>query len=124
MSNSTSFTIHIVAKSGDRYDGVFKIHRRLSHRQLLQQDQLRRELSGPTGGAPSGFSSSLASALAMIRVRVIEAPEWWTKSGNGLDLLDIEPIEAIATEINRIDEEIDKEMAEKAEKALAEIKPV
>ncbi len=89
----TTFSIDIQGElTGDFYRGVFKIRTRLSHRDALRRDQIRRELLGSSPEAASPRAVSIADVMSELAVRVIEAPSFWTSNGDGLDLPDDAPV--------------------------------
>lgn len=89
----SSFTIDVIGETtGDPYRGVFKVRLRLSHRDTLRKDQIRRDLLGTSPEAASNQAILLADVMSELVVRVIEAPSFWTSNGNGLDLPDEAPV--------------------------------
>jgi len=76
--------------TGDRYQGVFRILTRLTQRQKLLIDQLRRQFLGaqPNGARPDADADARAKIFANLSVRVIEAPAWWTSADGGLEICD------------------------------------
>jgi len=101
------FSINVTGTSGEVFKGVFKVKPRLNPREVLQQDQIRRDLlgGGPKNAEPSQAASSTASVYSKIWAHLIEAPSWWKDAQNGIELLDEEPIVKVYDEIVRIEKE-------------------
>ena len=59
---------------------------------------------------------NLVTSTLILNAHVINAPEWWKKSNNGLDLLDEQPIVELNTKLNSLLEEFFKEGEEEEEK--------
>lgn len=72
----------------EKFTGDFKAKKRLSHRDQLRKDQLRRDLLGGQPGTPTERALSTAMILSELSVRILKAPKWWTEAGEGLDLED------------------------------------
>jgi hypothetical protein len=109
-NKEASFSVHVVGETtGETFPGVFRIKLRLSHRDRLREDMLRREYLGPS---PEGQSVGIEAAttadiLATLNTRIIDAPKWWANTANGLDL---EDSNVITTVWNKAMEEILKAM--------------
>jgi len=123
-TNETSFTINVTAASGENYAGTFIVRRRLSHMQTLRRDELRRELLGSKPDAAPDSLKQNAYILSTCAAYVKEAPSWWTNASNGVDLLDEEPVGAVFQEILKIQDQLNKELEEKAEKAKLALKAI
>ncbi len=83
--------------TGETLSGKFVFKTRLSHRERLAIDILRRQNLGPQpeGAIPSAQAMASAQILANLEMRVIDAPSWWTNSANGQDLADEDVIIAV-----------------------------
>jgi hypothetical protein len=119
----TSFTVNIKGEfTEEQWAGSFKIKTKLSHRDNLKQDQIRREL---IGNKPDGAYSDVqgtATIFAFLQTYIIDAPKWWRENGEGLDLLDSNvAIEVWNAAIKRLKELQDEKTkaAEEAKAALA-----
>jgi hypothetical protein len=76
-------------ESGIRRHGKFKVKTLLTRRDRFQADEHRRRLVG--GYNPEGALVTLqeeAYILGQLRVRVVDAPQWWIAAGWGEDLED------------------------------------
>lgn len=91
QKHEAQFTIDVRGETtGESYTGLFRVLTRLTQRQRLQIDQIRRQLLGaqPNGAQPLPEAASGAEIIANLRVRVIDAPQWWVNSDGGLELTD------------------------------------
>ncbi len=126
MNRKTAeFTVSIPVEGDEPLRGKFKINIKLSYREVLQMDAMRRQLLGPLSGEADGMASLIASYVAKIRTHAIETPSWWKEAGNGVDFDDMNIVMAIMAEIQKLEmdhlAEIQK-AAEKATEALKETK--
>lgn len=88
-ANDAPFTLHVVGETTDlTWKGEFRAKKRLSHRDQLLKDQVRRELLGGQAGQPTERALSTSMILSELRVRLTKFPAWWTETGLGLDLDD------------------------------------
>lgn len=119
-----TFTIDVTGPSGAKYPGVFKAKARLTHRDSLVQDQFKRELLGPNSDRPiDNDAKAVADVFSKIWVHLVDAPLWWKEAGNGIDLIDNEPVTAVYKEILRIEKEAFEKVLKKGEDAAAALKP-
>jgi hypothetical protein len=121
--NETTVTINVTTSEGGNYAGSFKLKKKLSYRDRLRKDEVRRELLGamPAGATDDAIAYSIM--FSEIIVRSLDSPSWWKDNNNGLGLTDFEPIKAVYDKIQEIEaqmkEELDKRAGE-AEKVLTE----
>jgi hypothetical protein len=88
-TDTVQFTVSVTGDtSGEKWYGLFKVKTRLSHRDQLQRDKVRRELLGTDGANASVRARDQAEIFSQLAVRVVDAPSWWRDNGNGLDLAD------------------------------------
>ncbi len=119
-----TFTIDVTGESGEKYPGVFKAKPRLTPRDVLLQDQYRRELLGPKSDQPiSPDARILSDVFSKIWVHLVDAPLWWKEKGNGIDIVDQEPAGAVYKEILRIEQEAVDKVVKKGEEAAAVLRP-
>lgn len=122
MSNiPVEFSVSVTGEvTGETFKGVFKAVPRLSHRDNLRRDQLRRDLLGgkPDEASPDALNVSLV--FSKIWVHLVEAPSWWKDSGNGVNLLDESPVAAVYDNVARIEREAFEAVQKKAKDAAAE----
>jgi hypothetical protein len=89
MINQVVFGIDVKGESTDRrYEGVFEAKTKLSHRESLKEDEVRRAILGVNSTEASEYAKSVAAAIAYLSIRVQKAPNWFKDSNNGLDLED------------------------------------
>lgn len=101
------FSINAVGETtGESFKGVFKAKPRLSHRDTLLQDQMRRDLLGPKPEAAGQAAVANSLVFSKIWAHLVEAPSWWKDAGNGVDLLDEAPVVAVYDNIVRVEKEV------------------
>lgn len=85
------------------YEGEFKVHAVLNmgqkHALEIEKTILQADTKSPTLGL-----RGIANTLAELRVRIIDAPDWWKDSRGGTEILDENVIVAIYDQI--IDQEL------------------
>jgi hypothetical protein len=125
-TNTEQFTIDVVGDtSGKTFKGLFKTKVRLSHRDQLRMDEVRRDLLGKNPEAAGVRAQNQADVFSLIAVHIIEAPQWWGANGAGLDLEDDNVIAEVYGKIVDVKTEAQKKLkdaAEAASKDLAEAK--
>lgn len=111
------FTLHEVGETTDKtYTGEFRAKKRLSHRDHLRKDQVRRELLGGQPGVPTERALSTAMILSELAVRLTKTPDWWVDAGNGIDLEDDNVIGVVYNEALKIEADAIEAKKKKAEK--------
>jgi len=84
-----SFSVNVTGETtGEVFPGVFKVKTRLSHRDALNRDQIRRSLLGPNPAGASPRAESIADIFSELGVRIVDAPSWWVNSDGGMELSD------------------------------------
>jgi hypothetical protein len=122
-ANDAPFTLHIVGETSDAtYTGEFRAKKWLSHRDQLLKDQVRRELLGGQTGQPTERALTTSMVLAELRARLTKFPDWWTTSGQGLDLADDNVIGEIYAEATKIEAEAVEAKKAKAEKIQQQLR--
>lgn len=126
MNRKTAeFTVTIPVDGDEPLRGKFKINIKLSYREILQMDAMRRQLLGTLSGEADGMASLIASAVAKIRTHAVETPSWWKEAGNGIEFDDMNIVLTVLAEIQKLEQdhlaEIQK-AADKATEALKEVK--
>lgn len=121
--NNYTFAVDVKGNiTGETFVGKFTVKKRLSFREQLARDNIRRELLGPAAGDPSIGASSSSIVFSELRVRVVEAPSWWTNRDNGLDLIDDNVVGAVYKPIADMIKQQNDEADAAAEKAQADVK--
>lgn len=122
-NNSESFVVDLVGDvSGKTWKGVFKTKIRLSHRDQLRQDEVRRELLGKNAEHASERTKNQAEIFAFIAVHLTQFPSWWEMNDNGLDLEDDNVVGDIFANIVRLKSDSAKALRDAAEKDAKELK--
>jgi len=121
--NHESFTIDVTGEqTGDRKVGKFTVKKRLSFRDQLTRDNLRRSLLGPAVGQPLPRALSAANIFSELGVRIVEAPSWWNDNDNGMDLEDDKVVAAVYDKTMEVEEKALKALSKEAEKAVEDVK--
>jgi hypothetical protein len=108
--------------SGRTLTGKFTVKKRLSFRDQLVRDNLRRELLGPAKGEPLERAVNAADVFSELQVRIVDAPSWWTGADNGLGLEDDAVVGAVYRETMKIAIEANAALKAEADKAEADLK--
>lgn len=122
MQKTEEFTVSIPTSDGDTLRGKFKIKLRLSHRDRLQMDEIRRNLLGTKSSEASQEAYGLASALAKIQVHLLDAPSWWKENSNGLDFEDDEVVLAVLEGLTKVENEYRAKIQKEADEARGDLK--
>ena len=116
------FSVSVVGEvTGETFKGVFKAIPRLTHRDNLRRDQLRRDLLGSKPEDASADATNVSAVFSKIWAHVTDVPSWWKDSRNGLDLLDETPVAAVYDNVARIEREAIEAVQAKAQKQVAEV---
>jgi len=122
-ANDAPFTLHVVGDSTEKtYTGEFRAKKRLSHRDHLRKDQVRRELLGGQTGTATERASTTAMILSELAVRLTKVEDWWVTSQGGLDLEDDNVIGVLYDKAIAIENDAAEAKKKAAEKAQAELK--
>lgn len=121
-SNSEQFSINVTGEvSGEKYPGVFKTKLRLSHRDQLRMDEIRRELLGKSPEHASPRAQNQADIISTIIVHLLDAPLWWKSSGDGLSLEDDNILGEIYGKIMEVKAEAQNKLKKEAETAKVDL---
>jgi hypothetical protein len=125
MSNEEKFSIDVVGDvTGQPWKGVFKTKIRLSHRDELRQDELRRDLLGKNPQFATPRIMNTADVFSFVLAHVLEAPQWWKMNGEGLDLEDDNVVAEVYGNIVEKKSEAAKKLKGDAEAAKADLAKV
>ncbi len=103
MADDVAFTISLTGDTTkEKWFGEFRALRRLSFRQQMLRDRLRREYLGDLAQYATKRASEQAVLFADLFVSLTKVPDWWTASGNGQDLSDDNVLEAVWLEVQKI----------------------
>lgn len=117
-----TFVVRVTGENtGELFQGTFTVKTRLSHRDHLNRDNLRRQLLGERPEHASERAITSSEIFSQCSVRIVEAPSWWTGSDNGLGMSDDNvPIE-VYTEAVKAEADAIEEVKKAAEKAKTEL---
>jgi hypothetical protein len=105
-----TFSLNVVGDATKTtWAGEFTVKTKLSWRDQLNMDKMRRELLGPDPQGASQDAVAQAVILSELAARLTDAPKWWTESKGGI--------------INDADKVVEDE-GEEARVQLAETKKV
>jgi hypothetical protein len=108
--------------TGTVFTGKFKVRTRLSFRDQLRRDEIRRTLLGTLGGEASQGASFVASLVSEMSVRTITAPNWWTGSDGGLEMADLNVLSEVFALAAKAEQELVDSLVKEGEKAQADLK--
>lgn len=107
---------HVGVDTGNKYDGRFTVLCLLDmgqkHRLELEKTRLMGNYQNPSDGL-----YGIALILANLRIKVIDAPEWWKQSNGGSNILDEDVLVALYDKVLEAESEWRRKMKEKGEKA-------
>lgn len=107
---------HTGLDTGKRYEGQFKVLCLLDmgqkHRLELEKTRLLGNHANPTDGL-----AGIAIILANLRVKIIDAPEWWKQSNGGYNIQDEDALVALYDKVLASEAEWRNKMMEKGKKA-------
>lgn len=116
------FSVNVTGDTtGENYRGLFRVRSRLSHRDHLNRDRIRREMLGPAPEAASDRARSIAEIFSQLSVRVIEAPSWWTNSEGGMGLADDNVVAEIYQEALKAETDEIAKVTKKGEEAKKDL---
>lgn len=120
---TSSFVLDIVGdNTGEKFTGNFEFKQRLSWRDRIQKDTMRRSI---IGDKPEGASQDVvmrAEMLAQLSVSVVDAPKFWKESNGGLDLYDDNIAIKLYEAVMEMLEKTSLDISAKGEEAKAELK--
>lgn len=107
---------HTGADTGKRYEGQFKVLCLLDmgqrHRLELEKTRLLGNHPNPTDGL-----AGIAIILATLRVKILDAPEWWKQSNGGYSIQDEDALVALYDKVLAAEAEWRQQMMDKGKKA-------
>lgn len=122
-NNEASFTISVIGETtGEKWTGTFKCKIRLSLRDSITKDVIRRQLLGSNPQDADVLAADLANAAGELAVRITDSPPWWQGSNNGLDLEDTAVIVEVFNNATRLEREARESLQKKAEDAQKDLK--
>ena len=122
MSNEAKFTVDVTGETtGKPFKGIFKTKLRLSHRDQLRQDEIRRELLGKNPETASPRAQNAAEVFSFVLAHLIETPTLWSVNGNGLDLEDDNVVSEVYSKIVEAKVEAQNKLKAEADAAKVEL---
>jgi hypothetical protein len=122
MARKTAeFVVNLPVEGEENLRGKFKVNVKLSLREILEEDALRRSLLGPQGGEIGGMAALVAGTIAKIQTHAIETPSWWKDSDGGLGFDDVRIILGIGAELNKTTKSHLEDIQKAAAAAAAEL---
>lgn len=112
--------------SGNTYTGIFTAKTKLSYREIIAKDAMRRQILGPDPKNALADVWEHASLSSYLQVHLIDAPDWWKQSNGGLDGVVGTDLNVLTTVFNAVAAKIEEEIkahakdAEDAQKQLGE----
>jgi hypothetical protein len=105
-----------------KYDGRFTVlcilDMRQKHLLELEKTRLQGNYASPTDGL-----AGIAEVLANLRIKIIDAPEWWKQSNGGYDIVDEEVVVALYNKVKDAEIEWRAKLKEKAKKTMEATSP-
>lgn len=102
--------------TGRRYEGRFTVRCVLNmaqkHALELEKTRLMGNYASPTDGL-----AGIAVVLANLRVKIVDAPEWWKQSLGGYEIMDEDVLVALYQKIQEAENKWREDLKEKAKKA-------
>lgn len=108
-------------QTGRNYTGTFTFRTVLTRGERFVSDQRRREILGPNSEQAMSDLQLEAFMLGQLFVRVVESPEWWSKSNGGLNLEDGNVISELFNVAMSKEKEYKEELQKQAEAALKQM---
>jgi hypothetical protein len=121
--NEKTFNINMEGETTkEKFVGSFTCKLRLSHRDSITKDNLRRTLLNGAPDTAGGRAASLAFLSSELAVRIVKSPNWYSGSDNGLDLEDDNVLAKIYELCTKAEKEAFEALHGKAEEAIPVIK--
>jgi hypothetical protein len=117
------FSIHVEGDAtGKTWTGDFRAKIRLSRRDIITRDRIRREMLGSANGSVEQHAMELATAYAELKVRITDAPPWFLENDYGLDMEDESPMANVYQKALLIENDEIKRKIKEAETKAADMK--
>ncbi len=122
MANSEKFSIDVKGDISDKtWKGLFTTKIRLSHKDQLRQDEIRRDLLGAKPESASPRAQNTADVFSFVLIHIMDAPQWWAMNGNGLELEDDNVVAEIYGKIVEVKVAAQKKLKDEADAARTEL---
>lgn len=108
-------------QTGSPYNGDFVVKTNITRREAFVADERRRLLLGPNATNVPASVNGEAYMFGQLSVRIVDGPDWWKNSDSGLDLQDENIAPELFTLVMQKEEERQKDVKAKADKAVKEL---
>lgn len=109
------FDFNFTSELGNKYDGRFTVKcvldMRSKHALELEKTRLLGNFASPTDEL-----AGISIILATLRVRIVDAPEWWKQSDGGYNISDFDALTALYGKVLNAEVEWRTKLKEKAQK--------
>lgn len=123
--NEVQFELHVVGSSTNKtWKGTFKAKARLSLRDRVTKDQLRREMLGANPLDAGMEATNIATILSELNVRLISSPEWWAELKYGADLEDENVLMEVFEKTMKVQTNAEDSLKKSAEGVEKEVKTI
>jgi hypothetical protein len=96
MKNTVEFSVDVVGElTKNSYVGGFTAKTKLSVRETLRQDEIRRSILGADAQNASLEAQTVANAVAYLHTHITKAPDWWRELDGGLNVEDLNLLAAV-----------------------------
>lgn len=120
---SVPFSVNVVGDAtGQQFRGDFEAKVRLSFRDEIERDKIRRAIIGPDPDNAGPRTKNQAFIVADLQVRLTKTSPWWQSANGGLDLEDDNVLLAIFEAATKIEKDAADEIKKKAEVAEKELR--
>lgn len=114
-ANQATFDFEFTSELGKKFDGRFTVlcvlDMRSKHRLELEKTRLLGSYTNPTDELVG-----LSIVLSTLRVRIIDAPEWWKQSDGGYNITDFDTLTALYEKTLAAEAEWRQNLKDKAKK--------
>lgn len=119
METTAKFSINEIGEeTGKHYSGDFTVKTILERGEYFEADKVRRSILGVNGGEALPSLQGEAYMLGEMSQRIVESPDWWKDSLNGMKFQDPGVIGLIFKKINDLEKERKAAIKKEAKKAL------
>lgn len=91
LNSLVNFSVDIKGNvTGRQYSGLFTAKTKLTQREILKQDEIRRTILGTNPDGAPDYIQRIAQAVSYLSVTIqhATAQSWWKESDSGLELED------------------------------------
>ena len=116
------FDFDFTSELAKKYDGRFTV---LCLLDMGQKHKLELEKTRLLGNYqnPTDTLAGIATVIANLRIKIIDAPEWWRQSNGGFSIKDEDALVALYDKVQAAEVEWRNQLAEMKKKALEATNP-